>query len=381
MFQAQYSKQTIKEGYKVFWERSTEFLTAIGKAKISSVLLPGVMAFLFAKKNLEKQMTEEAKKNTLKNNSTFKVENEQFRKMLNKNNSQIPFKGSFNAGITSIVESMANSTAGSKLAHWMAGFNKPSARMGDIESVAITAYWLQNTARSKKIEPSQKLGLNVHTALVTVISSTAAFIIDWALDFLIDNSKDKYKVKLDEIIEKVKGNMPQATLESIFAQHGIEKEVHKMAISDEIKKVLNNNTQNAEFDSQQIIDTLKGYTKHFGDISIDKGLIEKIKQLLDERNIFESKIKELCDDMINSKLIAKVLSETDLRTEKDVKAAVEVLVEKYGKSLSKFKSLTVFTLVVRFLVPVLMVPFSGKLKKKVAKWQEERQAQKIQNAK
>ena len=44
------------------------------------------------------------------------------------------------------------------------------------------------------------------------------------------------------------------------------------------------------------------------------------------------------------------------------------LTTNYGKKLSKFKSLTIFTLVVRFLVPVLMVPFSGKLKKKIIEW-------------
>ena len=40
------------------------------------------MAFLFMKKNLEKQQQEAAKKNTLTNNSTFKKEQAEFQKML-----------------------------------------------------------------------------------------------------------------------------------------------------------------------------------------------------------------------------------------------------------------------------------------------------------
>ncbi|MBQ7287266.1 MAG: hypothetical protein IJW73_05850, partial [Candidatus Gastranaerophilales bacterium] len=56
-----------------------------------------------------------------------------------------------------------------------------------------------------------------------------------------------------------------------------------------------------------------------------------------------------------------------------VKKTIEELSKNYGKKLSKFKSLTIFTLVVRFLVPVLMVPFSGKLKKKIVERAEKRQ--------
>ena len=41
----------------------------------------------------------------------------------------------------------------------------------------------------KKIDPSQRLGLNVHSALVTVVSSTFAFLLDWAQDGVIEKSQ------------------------------------------------------------------------------------------------------------------------------------------------------------------------------------------------
>ena len=51
----------------------------------------------------------------------------------------------------------------------------------------------------------------------------------------------------------------------------------------------------------------------------------------------------------------------------------------FSSSLSHIhsKSLTIFTLVVRFLVPVLMVPFSGKLKKKIVEHAEKKQQAKV----
>ena len=60
------------------------------------------------------------------------------------------------------------------------------------------------------------------------------------------------------------------------------------------------------------------------------------------------------------------LSISTLKDIDKINDAIESLGEKtYGKKLNKFKSLTIFTLVVRFLVPVLLVPISGKLKKKI----------------
>jgi len=72
--------------------------------------------------------------------------------------------------------------------------------------------------------------------------------------------------------------------------------------------------------------------------------------------------------MIDAKKISEALSEINLLDNKAVNDAIEDLTHSYGKKLSKFKSLTIFTLVVRFLVPVLMVPVSGKIKKKVVEY-------------
>ncbi|MBR6299093.1 MAG: hypothetical protein IKR34_07580, partial [Candidatus Gastranaerophilales bacterium] len=68
----------------------------------------------------------------------------------------------------------------------------------------------------------------------------------------------------------------------------------------------------------------------------------------------------------------KLLENTDLAKE------IGKLVGDHGKKLTKFKSLTIFTLVVRFLVPVFSVPFSGKLKQILKKKKQEKEAIKTQ---
>ena len=96
-------KSTYSDAFEALWKNSTGAITAIAKAKVSSLLLPGVMAFLFAKKNLEKEMQEKAKQATLVSNTAFKNEQEQFKKMMNKNSSNVSFNKysdtAFNASV------------------------------------------------------------------------------------------------------------------------------------------------------------------------------------------------------------------------------------------------------------------------------------------
>ena len=181
--------------------------------------------------------------------------------------------------------------------------NKPSARMADLESILVTLYWINNTNKSKKIEPSQKLGLNVHSATVTIVSSTCAFIIDTLLDGLIDRTAKKYGNIIEEIAQTIPENIKQSA------------------------------------NKEELINFLK----------------EKTSTLL------------------NSEKIVKSLSNVDLANKDSITQAINSLSSTYKRQLSKFKSLTIFTFVVRFLVPVLMVPVSGTLKKKIVERQKQKE--------
>lgn len=390
IFKVKQSTKTIRDGYEVFWKNSPDWFTAIAKAKISSLLLPGVMAFLFAKKNLEKQRIASVKNNTLINNSTFKREQTEFQKMLNKNNSQLSFKGKFNSVIASGIENLGNSNFGEKTAKWMAGFNNPFGRMADIESIGITLYWLQDTARSKKIEPSQKLGLNVHSALVTTVSSLAAFVIDEVFNGKIDKSTEKYKKNIRKIIDELRKqeNKERFVLDKFVTINdgipGIEEAVKelpevesfdcapiKMAIKDACYEAIAD--KNAKKSAKQVFDELceTEYIKNLPDKVkglINEESIAKYIKLLEETAPVKEFIENQSQNLTFSKKIAKELTKINLFDKLQVDKAVEALGKNYNKALSKFKTLTIFTLVVRFLVPVLMVPFSGNLKKKIIEW-------------
>ncbi len=288
------------DAFVSFWKNSTGAATSIAKAKVASVLLPIVVGVLFGKKTYDKhkKQAQQEMPSTLLNSAAFKKEKEQFDLALNKQN-QIPFKGNLlNKGIEKLavgIENVAMTTAGEKAVKTLSKMPKPSARMADLESAMITAYWVQNTTRSKKIDPDQKLGLNVHTILVTLVSSTCAFIIDMLFDKPVDKARDAYK--------------------------------------NEVKKIVDSAT-------------------------------EKLGKSASKEQIFET-VKEEAKSLLGSEKIAKQISKTGLEDEKLVANAVDKLANSYKGQISKLKSLTVFTFVVRFLVPVLMVPISGKLKKKI----------------
>ena len=310
---------TLMDAFESFWKGSSGIPVALTKAKISSFLLPTVMGVLFAKRTLKKQQEEQRKQQvTLLNSPSYQKDKEYFSSIINndsskENSNQVAFKGSLVNGaingLTTGIEKLSvlkPFEAAVNFLHKMPGpLKKPSARMADIESFGITAYWVTNTLKSKKIPPSQKLGLNIHTVLVTAVSSITAFALDTLLDKPIKQLSNNYK-------NIVKNGVDSISKEAIKAN--------------------------------------------------DKATIQET-------------IKEACKNLNNPKEIAKRLSEIDLADSKIVDKTITELGNGYQKKLSKFKSLTVFTLLVRFLVPVAMVKPGGKIKKKVIESREKKAAE------
>ncbi len=376
------------DAFETFWKNSTGAITAIGKAKISSVLLPGVMAFLFAKKNQEKEKQKLIHSGiTLTNNTAFKNEQDKFKSIMEDNsrqNKNISFKGKvLNKPIdflATVIENAAMSKPGEKAAKKLAFFKKPSPRMGDLESGLLTAYWVQNTIRSKKIEPSQKLGLNVHTVLVTLVSSGFAFIIDWALDGLIESSEKAYSAKLkniaQETLKKHKELIKNGPKNSLNNAPG----VIQIAVEDACKNLLDNKIKiddsvlNNTIEQLKESKTIKSLTDN--GFNLDKKLLKETIESLRYTEPVKKTIKEKAKNMLGSEKIAKELSKIDLFDKSAIEQTAESLSKNYFKKLSKCKSLIVFTFVVRFLVPVLMVPVSGRLKKNIAKLMEDRKKEK-----
>ncbi len=198
-------------------------------------------------------------------------------------------------GIASIIGTAANTGVSKKLVNTLNKFKKPSARMADLASFAITFFYVNNTRKSKKIEEERKMPLMVNNIAITIVSSTMAALIDKFSDVALD---------------RVKG--------ALYNQKGTQ--------------VL-----------EQTLDTIKS------------------ANLTNELN--GHSIEELGKDILSSQEFIKNIRE-------------------YSKRFEKAKSLTIFSITVRFLVTVLMVPVVGKLvkmiKENVNKDPQQAQAQQTQ---
>ena len=175
---------------------------------------------------------------------------------------------------------LSQTKASEKLVEWTQKLPNATARWADLESVAITIFYMWNTWKSDKIEEDRKVPSMIQNAAVTIASSGAALVIDEACQPFINKLTEAYE------------NLPK----------------------------------------------------------------EKIKKLAEIR--------------------AKGLSAEELKelAEKGKDAAMGT--KDFYDASCKFKTNTVFTAVVRFIVPVLMVPVVGKIveKMKANKAQEEEAA-------
>ncbi len=383
------SNTLYSDAFEILWKNSTGAATSILKAIISSALLPTVMALLFAKKNKQKeqQRLEELKRNSLalEMNSNFKQENEKFKNLLNSNQNPsssrpISFNGNILSsaidGTAGLIEKAGMSYVGSNLTKLLAHAKKPSARMADLESFGVTAYWLINTKHSKHIDPSQKLGLNIHTALVTIVSSSCAFLIDWALDGVIKKATNLYGDNIKKAIQAVKKEHSDIINSTKTIHEQNIPDIVKMALNDVCKKHLNE----ANVNTKEIIENLKqsNAIKNSlkNNIELNEDLINQTIENLKNTEPIRTTIVNTCKNILDSTNVAKRLSQINLNDAKMVEKEINSLCGEYSKKLNKFKSLTIFTFVVRFLVPVLMVPVGGKLKLRVVEKQKAKQAQK-----
>ena len=287
----------ISEAFESFWKNITGAPVAITKAMIASALLPVVVYAIFSQQNTKKSAEKEQSVSKIqKNDNKYK----NFDKVLNSKNKQPSFKGSFLNKLIAISSKGVEKIAVTKpLQTITEGISKisetPSFFMSNIESFGITGYWLLNTHFSKKIDPDQKLGLNTHTALVTIVSSTLAYIIDTCSKGIINKAEINYLNKVLDVAKEAKANAKIGTS-----------------------------------------------TKELSNEIISK-----------------------CSKLYNSEAISSLLKENSeiIMNDKAFKSEIEKLACTYGKHLKKFKSLTIFAIVVRFMVPVAMVKISKELKK------------------
>ncbi len=150
-------------------------------------------------------------------------------------------------GIASIIGTAANTGVSKKLVNTLNKFKKPSARMADLASFAITFFYVNNTRKSKKIEEERKMPLMVNNIAVTVVSSTMAALIDKFSDVALDRVKgalynQKGTQALENTVNAIKNN---SNLAQEFKGHSVE-ELGKDILS-----------------SQEFIKNIREYSKRF----------------------------------------------------------------------------------------------------------------------
>lgn len=101
----------------------------------------------------------------------------------------------------------AQTNTSKKLVAGLNHFKKPSARMADLASFAITFFYVNNTRKSKKIDEERKMPLMINNVAVTVVSSTMAALIDKGSDFFLGKLKNamvqnKGATALQKVVEK-----------------------------------------------------------------------------------------------------------------------------------------------------------------------------------
>lgn len=117
-------------------------------------------------------------------------------KKINKKTNEIYKKGI--NGIAWLIGQASDTKLSKKLVNGLSHFKKPSARMADLASFAITFFYVNNTRKSKKIEKERKMPLMINNITVTVVSSTMAALIDKGSDVILDRVKGALCLKKGE---------------------------------------------------------------------------------------------------------------------------------------------------------------------------------------
>lgn len=360
-------KSTLGDAFKTTYKKVWDVGVSPMKAALTLALTPIIVNALF-KKNKEKKAAEKRKpiENPINNMTalnTIRINNSNKTTQPSINNQQVSFSGNktsnqndiaFTGGVNQAVELtkevarkkipslgeiknqyceilgepiakfigwVSGTKPGQKLVEASAKFEKPSARWSDMASIAITYFYVQNTAKSKKIEEERKLPLMINNVMVTIASSTAAF--------LIDKFTDK---PMEEIF---RGYLKNHEADMLSKANKNTEKAFKLLLENPTDKV-----------------NIAEMTRHSDELL--SGGIENMSEN------FKNAVKDLKNkDCIKEAIKAGHIIEDDVA--KIAASSFEKQASKIFKNMSKTKSLTVFTLTVRFLVTVLMTPVIGRV--------------------
>lgn len=109
--------------------------------------------------------------------------------------------------IAKVAAAFSETKASQSIVKSFQKFKSPTARWCDLESLMVTFFYMWNTWKSEKIDEERKVPSMIQNAAVTVVSSTAALLIDSALDPIIDKATLAYEKTPKKLLPKINGHV------------------------------------------------------------------------------------------------------------------------------------------------------------------------------
>ncbi len=226
--------------------------------------------------------------------------------------------------ISNVINKLANSPRG--FTHLMV-----------LESIFLTGFYMFNTAKNKKIEKEQKFPLMLNDFLVTALATVLNYTLDSSVSKSIKRIQDNVKGKQRKniISEMIKG------IELPDVLKGKEDFLSKEVAGESVKFAADTATDAMQKARNGII----------------HDIAHKIKQVADPEKIIETTSKEYKD-------ITTFVANID--DDKIKKAAAMInRSDKIISGIGLCKTMIIFTLIYRFLGPVVMTPIANKISSKV----------------
>lgn len=140
--------------------------------------------------------------------------------------SEAPQNTSFKGGIREgIVEGLAQKIAqfsktkiSDQTIKGLARYERPATVLSHLSSVAVTFFYLQNTAKSKKIPEERKPSLMINTVALTAVSSAIVPLVDKMTDKLVRSLSAAYKEVNPGLAEQAYDSFTKTTdkMKSLF---------------------------------------------------------------------------------------------------------------------------------------------------------------------
>lgn len=123
-----------------------------------------------------------------------------------KNNKNVAFKGAGSAvteGIAKGIGKIADTKGFRKFIEWFKEKNQWFPHLIAAESLWLSGFYMQQTAKSKKIEKDQKLPMILNQGITAVLCTIGAYKLDGVINKKLDKYKDVYKRMNPQLEEKV----------------------------------------------------------------------------------------------------------------------------------------------------------------------------------